>query len=77
MKSKGNGDLSNKLKLDCVFKKYLKDLTLDFILVGYNRQDIQDVRRFKVFLPTIPKPLIKDITMKTCTRQTTALTVPI
>lgn len=50
-------DSQNKIKLEYNFTHLLKDLTLDFLLIGDQRKEIQDVRRFKVGLNIVHKPL--------------------
>lgn len=68
---------NNKIRLDCNFTSVLKDLSLDFLLLGDPRRDIQDVRRFKVALNIQHAPIIQDILMTTPARKTLSQPIPI
>lgn len=67
----------NKLRLDCHFLSVIKDLSLDFLLIGDARRDVQDVRRFRVGLSIQQPPLLQDIIMTTTARKLLTQSIPL
>lgn len=67
----------NRIRLDCNFTCVLKDLVLDFLLLGDPRRDVQDVRRFRVALNIQHAPITQEIMMTTSARKTLAQPIPI
>ena len=68
---------NNKIKIDCNFSSVLKDLALDFLLLGDPRREVQDVRRFRVALTIQHPPLTQDIIMTTSARKTLIQSIPL
>jgi hypothetical protein len=63
-----------KLKVDMQFKALLKDACLDLILTNHNKTD---VRRFKVCINVIPKPIKLAIEMVAPARSQVIQNIPI
>ncbi len=67
----------NKIKIQYNFPHILKDLTLDFLLIGDAKRDIQDVRRFKISLNIVHKPLSQELIMTTTARKPICQLIPL
>ena len=70
-------DSQNKIRLEYNFTHLLKDLTLDFLLIGDPRREIQDVRRFKVGLTIVHRSLQQELVMTTTARKSLAQLIPL
>jgi hypothetical protein len=70
-------DFQNKIRLEYHFLHLLKDLTLDFLLIGDPHRDIQDVRRFRVGLTVAHKPLQQELVMTTTARKSLTQPIPL
>lgn len=76
-KDASNVDFQNKIKFQYNFPHVLKDMTLDFLLIGDIKREIQDVRRFRVSLNIVHRPLQQELMMTTSARKSLVQQIPI